>query len=147
MCSLPDSLLQPLLQRLHLEKVQRQNGQQITAKQFLFNCDPALRSVVAKEALQWRKGNVTQVRKIHMSLYTLYYKILYIKLYKKYNICVHDYNINVNVLRLEYFYNMFIGRSYLETQRKNALPKFNQSYYKCYTKVTVSREAVAMCFI
>ncbi|XP_029169643.1 leucine-rich repeat-containing protein 49-like [Nylanderia fulva] len=60
MCSLPDSLLQPLLQRLHLEKVQRQSGQQITAKQFLFNCDPALRSVVAKEALQWRKGNVTQ---------------------------------------------------------------------------------------
>lgn len=69
MCSLPDSLLQPLLQRLHLEKVQRQNGQQITAKQFLFNCDPALRSVVAKEALQWRKGNVTQVRKTRMSLF------------------------------------------------------------------------------
>lgn len=64
MCSLPDSLLQPLLQRLHLEKVQRQSGEQITAKQFLFNCDPALRSVVAKEALQWRKGNVTQVIKI-----------------------------------------------------------------------------------
>ncbi|XP_014609879.1 PREDICTED: leucine-rich repeat-containing protein 49 [Polistes canadensis] len=58
--SLPDSLLQPLLQRLHLEKVQRQNGEQITAKQFLFNSDPALRSVVGKEALQWRKGNVTQ---------------------------------------------------------------------------------------
>lgn len=63
-CALPDSLLQPLLQRLHLEKVQRQSGEQITAKQFLFNCDPALRSVVAKEALQWRKGNVTQVIKI-----------------------------------------------------------------------------------
>ncbi|KAG5325207.1 LRC49 protein, partial [Pseudoatta argentina] len=60
MCSLPDSLLQPLLQRLHLEKVQKQSGEQITAKQFLFDCDPALRSVVAKEALQWRKGNVTQ---------------------------------------------------------------------------------------
>jgi len=61
MRSLPDSLLQPLLQRLRLEKVQRQNGEQVTAKQFFFNCDPALRSVVAKEALQWRKGNVTQV--------------------------------------------------------------------------------------
>ncbi|RLU21432.1 hypothetical protein DMN91_005805 [Ooceraea biroi] len=60
MRSLPDSLLQPLLQRLHLEKVQRQSGEQVTAKQFLFNCDPALRSVVAKEALQWRKGSVTQ---------------------------------------------------------------------------------------
>ncbi|XP_047369809.1 leucine-rich repeat-containing protein 49 isoform X3 [Vespa velutina] len=58
--SLPDSLLQPLLQRLHLEKVQRQNGEEITAKQFLFNSDPALRSVVGKEALQWRKGSITQ---------------------------------------------------------------------------------------
>ncbi|XP_076284245.1 uncharacterized protein LOC143210882 isoform X1 [Lasioglossum baleicum] len=60
MCSLPETLLQPLLQRLHLEKVQRQNGEQITAKQFLLNSDPALRSVVAKEALQWRKGSITQ---------------------------------------------------------------------------------------
>ncbi|XP_012163843.2 leucine-rich repeat-containing protein 49 isoform X1 [Bombus terrestris] len=59
MCSLPESLLQPLLQRLHLEKVQRQTGE-ITAKQFLLNSDPALRSVVAKEALQWRKGSITQ---------------------------------------------------------------------------------------
>ncbi|KOC59778.1 Leucine-rich repeat-containing protein 49 [Habropoda laboriosa] len=61
MCSLPESLLQPLLQRLHLEKVQRQIGEQITAKQFLLNSDPALRSVVAKEALQWRKGSITQL--------------------------------------------------------------------------------------
>ncbi|XP_017891797.2 leucine-rich repeat-containing protein 49 [Ceratina calcarata] len=60
MCSLPESLLQPLLQRLHLERVQRQTGEQITAKQFLLNSDPALRSVVAKEALQWRKGTITQ---------------------------------------------------------------------------------------
>ncbi|XP_063982328.1 leucine-rich repeat-containing protein 49-like isoform X1 [Diachasmimorpha longicaudata] len=60
MWSLPESLLQPLLQRLHLEKAQRQNGEQITAKQFLFSSDPALRNVVAKEALQWRRGNVTQ---------------------------------------------------------------------------------------
>ncbi|XP_012137386.1 uncharacterized protein LOC100881268 isoform X5 [Megachile rotundata] len=60
MCSLPESLLQPLLQRLQLEKVQKQNGEQITAKQFLLNSDPALRSVVAKEALQWRKGSITQ---------------------------------------------------------------------------------------
>ena len=61
MWSLPESLLQPLLHRLHLDRVQKQNGEQITAKQFLFNSDPALRNVVAKEALQWRKGNVTQV--------------------------------------------------------------------------------------
>lgn len=63
MCSLPESLLQPLLQRLRLEKVQKQNGEQITAKQFLLNSDPALRSVVAKEALQWKKGSITQVTK------------------------------------------------------------------------------------
>lgn len=60
MCSLPEYLLQPLLQRLHLDKVQKQIGE-ITAKQFLLNSDPALRNVVAKEALQWRKGNITQV--------------------------------------------------------------------------------------
>lgn len=62
MWSLPESLLQPLLQRLQLDKAQKQNGEQITAKQFLFNSDPALRNVVAKEALQWRRGNVTQVK-------------------------------------------------------------------------------------
>ncbi|CAL7949840.1 unnamed protein product [Xylocopa violacea] len=60
MYSLPESLLQPLLQRLNLEKIQRQAGEEVTAKQFLLNSDPALRSVVAKEALQWRKGSVTQ---------------------------------------------------------------------------------------
>ncbi|KAG6800879.1 leucine-rich repeat-containing protein 49 [Apis mellifera caucasica] len=59
MCSLPEYLLQPLLQRLHLDKVQKQIGE-ITAKQFLLNSDPALRNVVAKEALQWRKGSITQ---------------------------------------------------------------------------------------
>ncbi|XP_034933792.1 leucine-rich repeat-containing protein 49 isoform X2 [Chelonus insularis] len=57
MWSLPETLLQPLLQRLDLEKVQRQNGEQITAKQFLFTSDPALRDVVAKEALQWRRDS------------------------------------------------------------------------------------------
>lgn len=61
MWSLPETLLQPLLHRLHLERIQRQNGEQITAKQFLFKSDPALRNVVAKEALQWRRGNITQV--------------------------------------------------------------------------------------
>ncbi|XP_011504711.1 PREDICTED: leucine-rich repeat-containing protein 49 [Ceratosolen solmsi marchali] len=58
--SLPEFLLQPLLQRLHLERVQKRNGEQLSAKQFLFNSDPSLRNVVAKEALQWRKGNITQ---------------------------------------------------------------------------------------
>ncbi|KAJ8670284.1 hypothetical protein QAD02_001543 [Eretmocerus hayati] len=60
MWSLPESLLQPLIHRLHLDRVQKQSGHELTAKQFLFNCDPALRNVVAKEALQWRRGNVTQ---------------------------------------------------------------------------------------
>lgn len=59
MCSLPETLLQPLLQRLHLERAQ--SRKQYTAKQFLFNSHPALRDVVAKEALQWRRGNITQV--------------------------------------------------------------------------------------
>lgn len=60
LCSLPETLLQPLLQRLHLDKIRKQNAQQLTAKQFLFNNDPVLKNVVAKEALQWRRGQVTQ---------------------------------------------------------------------------------------
>lgn len=56
--SLPDSLLQPLLSRLRIES-NRSNPQQ-TAKQWLWNADPALRSVVGKEALQWRRGTLTQ---------------------------------------------------------------------------------------
>lgn len=76
MWSLPESLLQPLLQRLQLDKAQKQNGEQITAKQFLFNSDPALRNVVAKEALQWRRGNVTQVRIIlDFNFVVTYHKI------------------------------------------------------------------------
>lgn len=70
MCSLPESLLQPLLQRLHLEKLQRQTGE-ITAKQFLLNSDPALRSVVAKEALQWRKGSITQVINYSINIFRM----------------------------------------------------------------------------
>lgn len=53
--SLPDSLLQPLLSRLRLETSQQ------SARQWLWNADPALRTVVAKEALQWRKTNLSQV--------------------------------------------------------------------------------------
>ncbi|GLH07241.1 Protein artichoke [Gryllus bimaculatus] len=56
--SLPESLLQPLLSRLRLEG-SRGSSQQ-SAKQWLFTADPALRSVVAKEALQWRRGTLTQ---------------------------------------------------------------------------------------
>lgn len=56
--SLPDSLLQPLLSRLRIES-NRSHPQQ-TAKQWLWNADPALRSVVGKEALQWRRGTLTQ---------------------------------------------------------------------------------------
>lgn len=53
--SLPDSLLQPLLSRLRLDTAQQ------SARQWLWSADPALRTVVAKEALQWRRGNITQV--------------------------------------------------------------------------------------
>lgn len=59
--SLPETLLQPLLQRLCIEKLQIQSRECISAKQFLCDCDPALRNVVAKEALQCRKGIYTQV--------------------------------------------------------------------------------------
>ncbi|XP_039276071.1 uncharacterized protein LOC111044844 [Nilaparvata lugens] len=52
--SLPDSLLQPLLSRLRLET------QQQSARDWLWAADPALRTVVAKEALQWRRLNHTQ---------------------------------------------------------------------------------------
>ncbi|KAJ9577294.1 hypothetical protein L9F63_006133, partial [Diploptera punctata] len=57
--SLPDSLLQPLLGRLHIEGSRTAN-QPVNAKQWLWSADPALRSVVAKEALQWHKGMLTQ---------------------------------------------------------------------------------------
>lgn len=62
MWSLPESLLQPLLQRLRLERLQKRNGEQMTAKQFLLSSDPTLKNVVAKEALQWRRGQITQVK-------------------------------------------------------------------------------------
>ncbi|EEB15486.1 conserved hypothetical protein [Pediculus humanus corporis] len=52
--SLPENLLQPLLSRLRIDGT-RTNPQQ-TARQWLMNADPALRSVVCKEALQWRRG-------------------------------------------------------------------------------------------
>ncbi|XP_046661614.1 leucine-rich repeat-containing protein 49-like isoform X2 [Homalodisca vitripennis] len=52
--SLPDSLLQPLLSRLRLETSQQ------SARHWLWNADPALRTVVAKEALQWRRANLSQ---------------------------------------------------------------------------------------
>lgn len=58
--SLPDVLLQPLLVRLRIDVnhgVTEQN-----AKKWLLKADPELRSVVSKEALQWKKGSVSQVR-------------------------------------------------------------------------------------
>ena len=57
--SLPDSLLQPLLSRLRLETSQQ------TARHWLWNADPALRTVVAKEALQWRRTNLSQVDNVN----------------------------------------------------------------------------------
>ncbi|ENN70784.1 hypothetical protein YQE_12449, partial [Dendroctonus ponderosae] len=56
--SLPSALLQPLLVRLRIDVnhgVTEQN-----AKKWLMRADPALRSVVSKEALQWKKGSVSQ---------------------------------------------------------------------------------------
>ncbi|GJQ76207.1 hypothetical protein Trydic_g1950 [Trypoxylus dichotomus] len=51
--SLPESLLQPLLTRLHIDL--NRTVSEITARQWLSRADPALRSVVCKEALQWKK--------------------------------------------------------------------------------------------
>lgn len=53
---LPDSLLQPLLNRLRIDGGRTQQS----ARQWLWTADAALRSVVAKEALQWRRGTLTQ---------------------------------------------------------------------------------------
>lgn len=47
--SLPKSLLTPLLNKLRLEI-----NSNVSAKQWLFKADPALRNVICKEALQWR---------------------------------------------------------------------------------------------
>nr|XP_022920797.1 leucine-rich repeat-containing protein 49 [Onthophagus taurus] len=55
--SLPEPLLQPLLTRLHIDLSQTKEQ---SAKKWLLGVDPALRSVVSKEALQWKKGNVPQ---------------------------------------------------------------------------------------
>jgi hypothetical protein len=66
LCSLPDALLQPLLGRLHLEGsrfMSQQQQQPVSAKQWLWSADPALRSVVAKEALQWHRGMLSQVNR------------------------------------------------------------------------------------
>jgi leucine-rich repeat-containing protein 49 len=63
LCLLPDTLLQPLLGRLNVEGSQFISQQPNSAKQWLWSADPALRSVVAKEALQWRRGVLSQVNR------------------------------------------------------------------------------------
>lgn len=70
--SLPDILLHPLLIRLHLDV---NPNKEWCAKKWLLKADPALRSVVSKEALQWKKGtatqddlNLRQKAKLHMTL-------------------------------------------------------------------------------
>ncbi|XP_063830336.1 leucine-rich repeat-containing protein 49 isoform X2 [Ostrinia nubilalis] len=53
--ALPDAPLQPLLSRLG-----RSGNSSVSAKAWLRAADPALRDVIAKEALQYKKGNVSQ---------------------------------------------------------------------------------------
>ncbi|XP_014238710.1 uncharacterized protein LOC106660293 [Trichogramma pretiosum] len=60
MWSLPEALLEPLLERLCLDQTRKKNGENISAKQFLLENDSTLRNVVGKEALQWRRGSITQ---------------------------------------------------------------------------------------
>lgn len=57
--SLPDSLLQPLFSRLHVEEKIQNN--KITPKEWLIQyADESIRHVVGKEALQWKKTPNTQ---------------------------------------------------------------------------------------
>jgi leucine-rich repeat-containing protein 49 len=59
---LPGSLLIPLLGRLSLESGQPHPPPSPTAaKEWLMSTEGTLRKVVAKEALQWRKGVPSQV--------------------------------------------------------------------------------------
>lgn len=55
--AIPDAPLQPLLARLG-----RNGNSSTSAKSWLRAADPALRDVIAKEALQYKKGNVSQVK-------------------------------------------------------------------------------------
>lgn len=54
--SLPESLLTPLLNKLQLDYSAEES-----ACKWLKSSDPALRNVVCKEALQWRKNGNAQV--------------------------------------------------------------------------------------
>ncbi|XP_034246869.1 leucine-rich repeat-containing protein 49 [Thrips palmi] len=65
--SLPDTLLQPLLSRLRLDgsrghgaALPAPHHHHLSARQWLWTADPALRTVVGKEALQWRRTSLTQ---------------------------------------------------------------------------------------
>lgn len=56
--SLPDSLLQPLFTRLHVDEVLLSN--KMTPKEWLMKqADESIRQVVGKEALQWKKNTTT----------------------------------------------------------------------------------------
>lgn len=55
--ALPDAPLQPLLARLG-----RSGNCLVSAKTWLRGTDPALRDVIAKEALQYKKSHVSQVK-------------------------------------------------------------------------------------
>lgn len=52
--SLPEALLQPLLTRLRLEETCQ--ASKMTAKEWLMQAEASLKSVVGKEALQWKKN-------------------------------------------------------------------------------------------
>ncbi|XP_058454050.1 uncharacterized protein LOC131432028 [Malaya genurostris] len=55
--SLPEGLLQPLLQRLRLEETA--HATKMTAKEWLMQADSSLKNIVGKEALQWKKHHST----------------------------------------------------------------------------------------
>lgn len=68
--SLPESLLTPLLNKLQLDYSAEES-----ACKWLKSSDPALRNVVCKEALQWRKnGNAQVIKFLDVSLLYLFHK-------------------------------------------------------------------------
>lgn len=67
--SLPEQLLQPLLVRLRLDHGLKENN----VKRWLLSADPALKSVVSKEALQWKKGAVSAAQVVHARVHLIFY--------------------------------------------------------------------------
>lgn len=78
--SLPESLLTPLLNKLQLDYSAEES-----ACKWLKYSDPALRNVVCKEALQWRKNGNAQVVKFHTTYLIIAWVFIRIEIIIYYN--------------------------------------------------------------